>query len=261
MSRGHTACRPCSTTLQLYSAPKARIITEASCGAFTNGLGCTFLRANDFLSDTARNAASLTIHSMELRGNAELFDLLVKNANGLAIFTLDAEGRVASWNLSAERLLGYEEHEILGQLVDVFFTSEDRAKKGPDNELKTAAHVGQASDDRWIVRKDRSQFWCSGLTIALKDGELRGFAKVMRDQTDMKDALDEVTRLNQRLHETIQRLNQSQSNLQDKVRDLEKFEDAVVGRELEMIKLKRQLKDTEKELERLQKSDGHRQQR
>ena len=196
---------------------------------------------------------------MELRGNAELFDLLVKNANGLAIFTLDADGRVASWNASAEKLLGYEEHEIIGQSAEVFFTAEDRANKEPERELKTSADVGQASDDRWIVRKDQSQFWCGGLTIALKDGKLRGFGKVMRDQTDMKEALDEVTRLNQKLQETIQELNQSQSNLQDKVRDLEKFEDAVVGRELEMIKLKRRLTDTEEELERLRKSEGQRQ--
>ena len=188
---------------------------------------------------------------MELRGNAELFDLLVKNANGLAIFTLDAHWRVASWNVSAERLLGYQDHEIIGQLADVFFTAEDRAKKEPEKEFKTAAEVGQASDDRWIVRKDQSQFWCSGLTIALKDRELRGFGKVMRDQTDMKKALDEVTRLNRKLREAIQRLNQSQSDLQDKVLDLEKFEDAVVGRELEMITIKRQLADTQKELERM----------
>ena len=68
---------------------------------------------------------------------------------------------------------------------------------------------------------------------------------------DMKKALDEVTRLNRKLREAIQRLNQSQSDLQDKVLDLEKFEDAVVGRELEMIKVKRQLADTQKELERM----------
>jgi len=188
---------------------------------------------------------------MELRGNADLFDLLVENANGLAIFTLDADGRVASWNVSAERLLGYKEHEIIGQLADVFFTAEDRANKEPEKEFKTAAEVGQASDDRWIVRKDQSQFWCSGLTIALKDTGLHGFGKVMRDQTDMKNALNEVTRLNKKLQDTIQRLNQSRLDLQDKVQDLEKFEDVVVGRELEMIRIKRQLADTQKELERL----------
>ena len=198
---------------------------------------------------------------MELRGNAKLFDLLVKNANGLAIFTLDADWRVASWNVSAENLLGYKEPEIIGQLADVFFTAEDRANKEPEKEFKTAAEVGQASDDRWIVRKDQSRFWCSGLTIALKDSELRGFGKVMRDQTDMKNALDEVTRLNQKLRDTIQRLNQSQSDLQDKVLDLEKFEDAVVGRELEMIKIKRQLADMQKELERIRGRDVDRPQR
>lgn len=188
---------------------------------------------------------------MELQGNADLFDLLAENANGLAIFTLDVDGRVASWNVSAEKLLGYKEHEILGQSAEVFFTAEDRANKEPEKELKTAAEVGQASDDRWIVRKDQSQFWCSGLTIALKDTGLHGFGKVMRDQTDMKNALNEVTRLNKKLQDTIQRLDQSRSELQDKIRDLEKFEDAVVGRELEMIKIKRQLADTQKELERI----------
>ena len=193
----------------------------------------------------------LHIGSMELQGNADLFDLLIENANGLAIFTLDVDGRVASWNVSAEKLLGYKEHEILGQSAEVFFTAEDRANKEPEKELKTAAEVGQASDDRWIVRKDQSQFWCSGLTIALKDTGLHGFGKVMRDQTDMKNALNEVTRLNKKLQDTIRRLDQSRSELQDKIRDLEKFEDAVVGRELEMIKIKRQLADTQKELERI----------
>jgi PAS domain S-box-containing protein len=188
---------------------------------------------------------------MELRGNSELFDLLVKNVNGFAIFTLDAEGRVASWNESAEKLLGYRDKEILGQVPDLFFTAEDREKKEPEKELATAIEVGQASDDRWIVRKDQSQFWCSGLTIALKDGTLRGFAKVMRDQTEMRQALDEVTRLNHKLQETIRTLNQAHEKLSDKVSDLEKFEQVVVGRELEMIKLKRQLQDTQRELARL----------
>ena len=80
------------------------------------------------------------------------------NVNGLAIFTLDAEGRVASWNESAEKLLGYRDTEIIGRMADVFFTAEDRAKKEPEKELATAAEVGQASDDRWIMRKDQSHF-------------------------------------------------------------------------------------------------------
>ena len=191
---------------------------------------------------------------IELRGNSELFDLLVKNVNGLAIFTLDAEGRVASWNESAEELLGYRDTEIIGRMGDVFFTAEDRAKKESEKELATAAEVGQASDDRWIMRKDQSQFWAGGLTIALRDGALRGFAKVMRDQTDMKQALDEVTRINLKLQATLGSLNQAQKKLYDKVHDLEKFEEAVVGRELQMIKIKRELQDTKRELERLKQN-------
>ena len=176
------------------------------------------------------------------------------NVNGLAIFTLDAEGRVASWNESAEKLLGYRDTEIIGRMADVFFTAEDRAKKEPEKELATAAEVGQASDDRWIMRKDQSHFWASGLTIALRDGALRGFAKVMRDQTDMKQALDEVTRLNHKLQTTLGTLNQAQEKLYDKVHDLEKFEEAVVGRELQMINIKRELQDTKRELERLKQN-------
>lgn len=191
----------------------------------------------------------------EVLGDSELFDLLVKNVNGLAIFRLDADGRIATWNESAEKLLGYRRSEIIGEMADLFFTAEDRMKKEPQKELATAVEVGQASDDRWIVRKDHSQFWCSGLTIALKDGTLRGFAKVMRDQTDMRQALDEVTRLNQKLQDTVLTLHQAQDKLYDKIQDLEKFEAAVVGRELEMIKVKRRLQDTERELERLKAKD------
>jgi PAS domain S-box-containing protein len=94
------------------------------------------------------------MENLELRSNSQLFDLLVNNVNGLAIFTLDAEGRVASWNESAEKLLGYRDKEIIGQVAHVFFTAEDRAKKEPEKELLGAVEVGQASDDRWIVRKD-----------------------------------------------------------------------------------------------------------
>lgn len=184
----------------------------------------------------------------------ELFDLLIQNVRGLAIFTLDRHGRVASWNRSARDLLGYEAEEILGHVTDCFFTPEDRAKGEPAREHETAARLGQASDDRWIVRKNGDQFWCSGLTIALKDPEMRGFAKVMRDQTEMKQALDEVTRLNNELRETIRQLHATQQDLRQKVSDLEQFEEAVVGRELEMIKLKRQLKTAEVELQRLRRT-------
>ncbi len=69
--------------------------------------------------------------NIDLRGSSELFDLLVTNVNGLAIFTLDAEGRVASWNESAKKLLGYHDNEILCERADVFFTREDARRRSP----------------------------------------------------------------------------------------------------------------------------------
>jgi PAS domain S-box-containing protein len=180
-----------------------------------------------------------------------LFELLVRNVKGLAIFTLDSQGRVATWNASAKGLLGYEDGDIIGRPADLFFTAEDRERHEPERELEIAVRQGQASDDRWIVRKDGSTFWCSGLTIALRDGGVHGFVKIMRDQTDMKDALDQVQELNNKLHKMIADLRQSQEQLQEKVLELEQFEEVAVGRELEMIKLKRHLKDAEAELTRL----------
>ena len=131
----------------------------------------------------------------ELGRNENLFDLFLKNVKGFALFTLDPAGRVASWNEAAERLLGYRADEILGQPSSRFFIPEDLSVGEHEKELQTAISQGQASDDRWQVRKDGSRFWASGLTIALKDHDLRGFAKVMRDLTEMRQATDEIRRL------------------------------------------------------------------
>jgi PAS domain S-box-containing protein len=181
-----------------------------------------------------------------------LFELLIRNVKGLAIFTLDSQGRVATWNASGKDLLGYEDKEILGCPADIFFIKEDRERHEPQRELEIAVQQGQASDDRWIVRKGGDTFWCSGLTIALRDTKVHGFVKIMRDQTDMKQALDQVQNLNNRLHKTIADLTETQEQLQEKVLELEKFEEVAVGRELDMIRLKQQLKDAQAELTRLQ---------
>jgi PAS domain S-box-containing protein len=81
--------------------------------------------------------------SMELRGNSELFDLLIKNVNGFAIFTLDAEGRVGSWNDSAETLLGYRADEIMGRMVDVFFTAEDGSRTSRERNWRRRLKSGR----------------------------------------------------------------------------------------------------------------------
>jgi PAS domain S-box-containing protein len=123
------------------------------------------------------------------------YRMAVESVQDYAIFAIDPEGRVASWNPGAERLLGYREEEILGRECAVFFTPEDAQLGAPETELKTAAETGRASDDRWHVRQDGTYFFASGITTGLRDdqGGLHGFIKIMRDRTDRK-RLDEELR-------------------------------------------------------------------
>jgi PAS domain S-box-containing protein len=118
--------------------------------------------------------------------------LLVENIPDHAVFALDPQGRVQSWSAPAERLLGYGEAEVLGQPAARFYTQADLADDVPARELEQATRSGRVEQDRWYVRKDGSRFWSGGVTKPLFDasGTLRGFAKIMRDQTAVKQAQD-----------------------------------------------------------------------
>ena len=110
----------------------------------------------------------------------ELFRLLVENAQDYAIFVVDPQGMVQSWNAGAERLLGYREAEIVGRSADVFFTPEDLQRGVPQQERETSLESSGGSADRWHVRKDGSRFWSGGMMTPLwDDGRLRGFAKTI----------------------------------------------------------------------------------
>ncbi|HEV7279614.1 MAG TPA: PAS domain S-box protein [Pirellulaceae bacterium] len=123
-------------------------------------------------------------------GRDELFRLLVENVLDYAIFVVDPQGRVRTWSDGAERLLGYAEQEILGETADVLFTAEDVRDGVPGREREQALAAGRGDDNRWLVRKDGSRFWCAGvMTPLFRDGgALRGFAKIMRDRTEWKRA-------------------------------------------------------------------------
>jgi PAS domain S-box-containing protein len=136
----------------------------------------------------------------ELREIEERFQLFVDNVRDYAIFMTDAHGRVITWNLGVERLLGYTEAEFVGQLLSTIFTSEDVSSGAAAREVEIATKAGRSEDERWHLRKDGSRFWASGVLTALRDdrGELRGFAKVMRDITERKLAEEERKQLLQR---------------------------------------------------------------
>jgi PAS domain S-box-containing protein len=117
-----------------------------------------------------------------------------------AILLLDGDGRIATWNAGAERVLGYKEAEIIGQLFSILFTPEDIVNGQPEHELAIARDKGRSEDERWHMRKDGNQFWAMGVVTPLWDdtGNLRGYAKVMRDITDRKRSEMELAEANER---------------------------------------------------------------
>src|SRR5262245_11770534 len=98
-----------------------------------------------------------------------LYRLLIEQVQDYAIFALDPEGHVRTWNPGAERFKGYSADEIIGKSFSDFYTPEDRARGRPQELLSTAARVGRAEDEGWRVRKDGSRFWASVLITALRN--------------------------------------------------------------------------------------------
>ena len=137
------------------------------------------------------------------RQSEERYRLLVESAREYAIFLLDADGRITSWNHGAERIFGYTAEEAVGQPGAIIFTEEQRAAGVPEAETATATREGRASDERWHVRKDGSRFWASGMTEAVSNGELPGFSKVLRDNTERKQAEEALRHANETLEARV----------------------------------------------------------
>src|SRR4051812_46171006 len=120
------------------------------------------------------------------------FRILVEGVIDYAIYMLDPSGIITNWNPGAERMKGYSADEILGQHFSKFYTKEDRASGLPARVLEVAAREGRYEAEGWRVRKDASRFWASVVVDAIRseDGALQGFAKVTRDITERRAALE-----------------------------------------------------------------------
>jgi PAS domain S-box-containing protein len=131
-----------------------------------------------------------------LRRSEERFRLLVESVTDYAIYMLDPDGTVTSWNAGAQRFKGYRADEIVGEHFSRFYTDEDRAAGIPATALKTAAAEGRFEAEGWRVRKDGTRFWANVVIDPIRnpDGKLLGFAKVTRDLTERRAAQQALDR-------------------------------------------------------------------
>ncbi|MEO8593874.1 MAG: PAS domain S-box protein [Candidatus Solibacter sp.] len=172
------------------------LITEYRHGMFCD-LSCCRLEQGTarYMVVSIRDITERKRNETALRDSEERFRTVVEGTTDYAIFMMDTWGKVVSWNPGAERILQYEKGEILGRDAYVLFTPEDRARGEAAREMDTAKREGRAENERWHLRRDGTRFFASGVLTALRrpDGELRGFAKVMRDITERR-ANDEAMR-------------------------------------------------------------------
>ncbi len=122
--------------------------------------------------------------------SGKIFRLLVERIQDYAIFLLDTDGCVASWNPGAERMKGYRRDEIIGKHFSVFYTEPDLAIRKPWHELEVAAETGRYEDEGWRLRKDGTRFWANVIITAVRDenGTLLGFGKITRDLSERREA-------------------------------------------------------------------------
>ena len=139
-------------------------------------------------SKVTRDLTQRRNHEEQLRLSEERFRLLVEGVGEYAIFMLDVNGHVATWNVGAQRIKGYAADEIIGQHIRNFYPPQARDGGWPEHELQQAAETGSFVDTGWRLRKDGSQIWVNVTITALRDagGRLLGFAKLTRDLTDSK---------------------------------------------------------------------------
>jgi PAS domain S-box-containing protein len=140
-----------------------------------------------------------------LRESEQRFSLLVQGVTDYAIFMLSPAGEVTNWNAGAERIKGYSRDEILGRHFSCFYTEEDRAGGLPAQTLAIARTEGRFEREGWRVRKDGTRFWAHVVVDAIRDeaGELVGFAKVIRDVTERKQAAEALARANAALFQAL----------------------------------------------------------
>jgi PAS domain S-box-containing protein len=173
------------------------------------------------------NRAHASIHQVaDEAGKANVaFRLLVDAVQDYAIFLLDPEGRVLTWNSGARAIKGYTREEIVGKHFSVFYPQEAIDSRWPERELALAEKEGRFRDEGFRVKKDGSTFWASVTITALReaDGSLYGFAKVTQDLTTRREAEERLQTLNRELRTRVQQLDEARRIVELRTMELQKL--------------------------------------
>lgn len=139
-----------------------------------------------------------------MRESEERLRLMVEGVRDYAIFMLDPQGIIQSWNAGAQILKGYTAAEAVGRHFSMFYRPEELAAQMPENELRTALEKGRAEEEGWRIRKDGSMFWANVIITPIRDagGQLRGFAKITRDMSERR-RLEELEQSSRRMNEFL----------------------------------------------------------
>ncbi|MGN6547095.1 MAG: PAS domain S-box protein [Aureliella sp.] len=158
------------------------------------------------LQAKVRGLVDIFLDKQQAQREAEQMRLLVEGTSDYAIFMLDPDGRVMTWNTGARRLKGYAAEEIIGKHFSEFYPEEAKQRHWPEHELKVARATGRFEDEGWRVRKDGTQFWANVIITALygSDGKLRGFSKVTRDLTARKQAEEALRQSEERFRLVVE---------------------------------------------------------
>jgi PAS domain S-box-containing protein len=143
---------------------------------------------------------------IQVRKNDDVYPLMVEAILDRAIFVLDANGRVSTWNAGAEQIIGYKQKDIFGQHFSLFYTEEDAQRGKPEQELLAAVSQDWFEEQGWRLRKDRSRYWAHVVISAMRDetGNLVGFLTLIRDLTDQRNREKELRRGHERFQHAVE---------------------------------------------------------